>query len=120
MSAHNTYRELLVWQRAIAFSVLIYRLTESFPKEEVYGLTSQLRRASVSIASNVAEGQKRGSSKEFVQFLRIAYGSCAEIDSQLEIACQIGFFSHLEHEKINIELLVIMKMLKKLMISIAH
>lgn len=82
----SSYKDLLVWQKALELSVEIYNLTENFPKEEIYGLTSQIRRAAVSIPSNIAEGRYRGSKKDFSQFLRIAYASGAELETQLEIA----------------------------------
>ena len=82
----NTYRDLIVWQKAMDLVVAIYELTEDFPKEEIYGLTSQMRRAAVSIPSNIAEGRQRGSKKEYSQFLRVSYGSGAELETQMEIA----------------------------------
>ncbi|MCI0479435.1 four helix bundle protein [Candidatus Uhrbacteria bacterium] len=69
----------------------IYSVTKSFPKEETYGLTSQIRRAAVSVPSNIAEGRRRGSETEFRQFLRIAFGSLSEVETQLEIARQLGY-----------------------------
>jgi four helix bundle protein len=86
-----SYRELKVWQRAIELSVAIYKLTSDFPREELYGLTSQLRRAAVSVASNVAEGYGRGSKGEFRQFVGIARGSTSELQTQLVIAKELGF-----------------------------
>ncbi len=80
------YRELKVWQKAVELAVLIYKLTQSFPKSEMYGLTSQMRRASVSIASNVAEGRGRMNAGEFRQFLNIARGSACELLTQIHIA----------------------------------
>jgi len=82
-------RDLIVWQRAIELTVEIYRLTRSFPKEEMYGLTSQMRRASVSIASNIAEGRGRLNPAEFRQFLGIAQGSIFELKTQLMVARQL-------------------------------
>jgi four helix bundle protein len=87
----SSFRDLQVWQRAIQTSVAIYRLTESFPKEETYGLTSQLRRAGVSVASNIAEGYGRGTRGEYKQFLAIARGSILEVQTQLIIATELGF-----------------------------
>ena len=81
----------MVWQRAIQASVAIYRLTAGFPKEEIYGLTSQLRRAGVSVASNIAEGYGRGTRGEYKQFLEIARGSILEVQTQLVIATELGF-----------------------------
>jgi len=79
----KNYRDLLVWQQAIALVEHIYRITATFPKEEMYGLTSQLRRAAVSIPSNIAEGHTRDSLKEYLQFLSIASASLAEVQAQL-------------------------------------
>ncbi len=89
----QSHRELIVWQRAIELSIAIYKLTASFPREELYGLTSQLRRASVSIASNIAEGYGRGSKGEYKQFLSIARGSNLEAQTQLVIATELHFAS---------------------------
>jgi four helix bundle protein len=85
-AAAQSFRDLLVWQRAMQLTVAIYRLTRDFPREEQYGLTSQIRRAAVSIPSNIAEGQGRSSVGEFKQFLGIARGSNFEVQTQLEIA----------------------------------
>lgn len=89
----NRFKELKVWQEAIEFVSSVYALTKLFPKEEMYGLTSQLNRASVSIAANIAEGAARNSNKEFVQFLSIATGSCAEVETLLIIAEKQKFLS---------------------------
>lgn len=82
----KSYKELTVWQRSIELVKEIYKLTDEFPKSEVYGLAIQMRRAAVSIPSNIAEGYLRKNRKEFLQFLRIAYGSSAELETQLIIA----------------------------------
>ena len=87
------YRELKVWQKAIELTVLIYKLTRSFPKPEVYGLTSQMRRAGVSVASNIAEGRGRINSGEFRQFLSVARGSTCELLTQIHVARALGFGS---------------------------
>lgn len=86
----QSFRDLLVWQRAMQLTVSIYRLTKDFPREEQYGLTSQIRRSSVSVPSNIAEGQGRLSNGEFRQFLSIARGSNCELQTQLEIARALG------------------------------
>ena len=78
----RSYRDLLVWQKALELTVLIYRLSEGFPRTEIYGLTSQIRRASVSVPSNIAEGYGRGSRKEYLQFLFVAQGSLKELETQ--------------------------------------
>jgi four helix bundle protein len=87
----KSFRDLLVWQRAIQLSVAIYRLTQGFPREEVYGMTSQMRRSAVSVPSNIAEGHGRLSTGEYRQFLGIARGSNFELQTQLEIARALEF-----------------------------
>jgi four helix bundle protein len=87
----QAFRDLQVWQRSIQLTVVIYRLTQGFPREEIYGLSSQIRRAAVSVPSNIAEGQGRLSLGEFRQFLGIARGSNYEMQTQLEIARSLGF-----------------------------
>jgi len=82
----QSFRELTVWQRAMQLTVAVYKLTQGFPREELYGLTSQIRRSVVSIPSNIAEGQGRANIGEFRQFLAIARGSNCEVQTQLEIA----------------------------------
>jgi four helix bundle protein len=85
----QNFKSLLVWQRAIELTVCIYRLTGTFPKDELYGLTSQMRRASVSIASNIAEGRGRLNPAEFRQFLGMAQGSVCELKTQLVVASKL-------------------------------
>jgi four helix bundle protein len=87
----QAFRDLQVWQRAIQLTVVIYRLTQGFPREEVYGLSSQIRRSAVSIPSNIAEGQGRLSVGEFRCFFGMARGSNHELQTQLEIARSLGF-----------------------------
>ena len=87
----ETFRNLPVWQRAVQMTVLVYRATEQFPKAETFGLTSQLRRASVSVASNIAEGYGRGSAGEYKQSLTIARGSNYEVQTQLVISSRLAF-----------------------------
>ena len=82
----QSHENLVVWQKAVALSVAIYTLTDSFPQRETYGISSQMRRAAVSIPSNIAEGRKRGTAKDFAQFLRIAHDSLAELETQLLIS----------------------------------
>lgn len=82
----KSYKELIVWQRSIELVREGYIVTSKFPKEELYGLVSQMRRAAVSIPSNIAEGQQRKGLKEYLQFLRISYGSSAELETQIIIA----------------------------------
>jgi len=86
----KSYKELTAYQKAYQLVVLIYKMTSSFPKAELYGLTSQMRRSAVSIPSNMAEGYMRGS-KEYTQFLKIALGSAAELETQLSLSKDLGF-----------------------------
>jgi four helix bundle protein len=87
----KSFRELKVWQLSIELSVLVYSLTESFPKHELYGLTSQMRRCAVSIASNIAEGSARSTRRDFRQFVLIAKGSVCELQTQLIIAQRLKY-----------------------------
>jgi four helix bundle protein len=96
------HRDLEVWQKAMQFVTAIYRETAAFPRSEVYGLTNQLRRAAVSVPSNIAEGCGRSSKKEFAQFLCHARGSLLEVETQLEIAQNLSYLS----DKIARELLL--------------
>lgn len=107
----NSYKDLIVWQRGIELVVAIYELTENFPREEIYGLTSQLRRCAVSIPSNIAEGRFRGTKKDYLQFLRIAYGSGAEVGTQIEIAKRLKITKHLDYFQVESLLEEVMKML---------
>jgi len=86
MAKLRNYQELIVWQKAMDLVIAVYQQTREFPREELYGLTNQLRRASVSIPSNIAEGQGRNTTGDFRQFLSIAYGSLQEVETQLLIA----------------------------------
>ncbi len=87
----QSLRDLQVWQRAMQLTIAVYRLTQGFPREEQFGLTSQLQRSAVSIPSNIAEGQGRTSAGEFRQFLGVARGSNCEVQTQLEIARALKF-----------------------------
>lgn len=91
MSKNISYQNLIVWQKAVELVILIYKLTEKFPRSEIYGLTSQMRQSSVSIPSNIAEGRRRGRPAEFQNFLRIAFGSGAELETQIVISKKLGF-----------------------------
>ena len=87
------HRDLVVWQKSMAFVTEIYRVTRSFPRDELYGLSSQIRRAAVSVPSNLAEGHGRNSRREFHQFIGQARGSLVELETQLEIAQNLGYLS---------------------------
>lgn len=96
----HKYRDLIVWQKARAMATSIYRATDSFPKTEMYGLTSQLRRAAISVSSNIAEGQGRLTKGEFAQFLGQARGSLLELENQLLIAVDLDFLSKEEFDRL--------------------
>lgn len=87
----NGYRDLTAWKVAMAFVLAIYQATKGFPRDELFGLVSQLRRAAVSIASNIAEGYGRNSTRELYQFVGMARGSLAEVETQLEISKDLGY-----------------------------
>ena len=92
----TSYRDLTVWQKAIALCENVYRLCRRLPRSETFGLADQLRRAAVSVASNIAEGHARGQTGEYMRFLAIARGSLAELETQLEIAAKIGYLEECE------------------------
>jgi four helix bundle protein len=87
----KNYSELIAWQQAIELVAAVYRATQEFPKDEMYGLTSQLRRAAVSVPSNIAEGQGRKSTNEFLHHLSVAHGSLREVETQVHIAARLGY-----------------------------
>jgi four helix bundle protein len=82
----NSYKDLIVYQKAYELSLHIYRVTKTYPKEEIYGLVSQMRRSAVSIPCNIAEGYRRGHRKEYLQFLYISLGSCSELETLLSLS----------------------------------
>ena len=105
------YKKLQIWERSHAIVLEIYKLSKEFPKEELYGLTSQLRRSSVSISSNIAEGCGRNSDAELARFLVIAMGSAAEAEYQLLLAKDLGYMDDVIYKKLDDELNQIRKML---------
>ena len=108
------YKDLIVWQKAKQLAVEAYRLTGKFPASEIYGITAQIRRAAVSIPSNIAEGYRRNHKKEQAQFLRIAFGSGAELETQMEISKEIFSKNGIDFAPAEILLEEVMKMLNKL------
>ena len=92
-NATRTYKDLVVWQKGIALAKLLYELTKSFPLEERFGIVAQMRRAAVSIPSNIAEGQARRTTGEFIRFISHAEGSVAELDTQLILSIELKFCS---------------------------
>ena len=93
MDAPQGHRDLLAWQESMALAEMVYKPTTSFPRQEVYGLVSQLRRCAISIPSNIAEGAARNSSRELLQFLGISCGSLAELDTQLVLSVRLGYLN---------------------------
>ena len=114
----QSYQDLTVWQRAMEMTVQVYELTQGFPREEIYGLTSQLRRASVSVASNIAEGRGRISQGEFRQFLGTAQGSNFEVQTQLEVSRRLGLGSEVSLNKAKALSIETGKMLSALIASL--
>ena len=90
----RSYKDLLVWQKGIALAKLVYQITKNFPSEEKFGLVAQMRRAAVSVPSNIAEGQARHTTGEFIQFISHAEGSAAELDTQLILSIELQFCSN--------------------------
>lgn len=107
----HSYKELIVWQKSIDLVTNIYELTDKFPKEEIFGLISQMRRSAVSIPSNIAEGRQRGAKADYLRFLRISYGSGAELETQLEISKKLLKTTNLNYNRVDILLEEVMKML---------
>ena len=114
----HTYKDLIVWQKSMELVIEVYILTENFPKSEIYGLISQMRRAAVSIPSNIAEGRMRRSSKEFIHFLLTAYSSGAELETQIEIAKRLPKTKKLNYSKADNLIEEVMKMLNKLITNL--
>ncbi len=108
------YKELLVWQKALLVTRNVYRLTRSFPSEERFGLIAQMRRAAVSIPSNIAEGQARRTTREFIQFLSHSEGSLAELETQMLISVDLAYCHKAEASPIFVDLDELRKMLNAL------
>jgi four helix bundle protein len=116
----QSYRDLLVWQKGTALALEIYRVTQRFPSDERFGLTAQLRRAAVSVPSNIAEGQARRTTGEFIQFLSHAEGSLAEVDTQIYLAQQLGYGLEEELSSFSSQINELRKMLNALRRSLAR
>lgn len=118
MTQIKSFRDLLVWQKSMNLVTDIYQLTRNFPHAEMFGLTSQLRRASISIPSNIAEGYGRNTSKDYLRYLQIALGSLYEIQTQLEIASNLHFLEIFDFNKMISLRLEIERMLTSLIAKI--
>ena len=114
----NSYKDLIVWEKSMKLVKSVYEITANFPKEEIYGLSSQMKRSAVSIPSNIAEGKRRGTRKDYRQFLIIAYGSGAELETQIEIAKMLALGKNANYDTIDKALEEVMKMLNKLISSL--
>lgn len=112
------HKELDVWKKSMDLVTVVYEITAKFPKEEIYCLTNQIRRSAISIPANIAEGSARKSQKEFSQFLSIALGSLAELDTEIEIAQKLGYLNSNEKSKLATYMNDIRKMIIGLMKSI--
>jgi four helix bundle protein len=114
----ETHKDLRVWQQSIEMVTSIYLMTQSFPKEEMFGLVSQLRRASVSVPSNIAEGYARGTDKEKLHFLRISSGSMSEVETQLMLSLNLGYIDQEKYNKLSETVTSVWKQLNSLISSI--
>jgi len=116
MTKFTDFKDLIVWQKSYALALSIYKITKEFPKHEIYGITSQMRRAAISIPSNIAEGYRRQHTGEYLQFLSIAFGSCSELETQILLARDIGFLEKSNFQSIYDLCLEISKMLNALIV----
>lgn len=116
----KNHKDLDVWKEAVGLSVTCYEVTKRFPREEQFGLVLQMRRAAVSIASNIAEGAARASSKEFIQFLYISLGSASELDTQIEMAKRVGLGEPSNLEKFQLQANTVSRMLQGLIRSVRN
>ncbi len=107
----ESYKQLIIWQKAMDLVSAVYHLTDNFPKEEIYGLISQMRRSVVSIPSNIVEGSRRGSRKDFRNFLLTAFGSGSELETQIEISKRLPFGQNLDYSIADSLLGEVMRML---------
>ncbi|TAK58507.1 four helix bundle protein [Patescibacteria group bacterium] len=113
-----SHKDLIVWQKGIDLAIIIYKLTSKFPSEEKFGLINQMRRAAVSISSNIAEGRSRSTRKDFAQFLHIALGSVSELETQLEIAKRLEYGEKVDYNEIVAALQEVSKMLVAIIASL--
>jgi four helix bundle protein len=114
----SSYKDLLVWQKSMDLVVAVYEQAKSFPKDEIYSLTQQIKRSAVSIPSNLAEGSSKKSTKEFLRFINIAYGSLAELETQLLLANKLQMLDNKNLENLNLKTTEIAKMCSGLINSL--
>jgi four helix bundle protein len=109
------FRQLKVWEKSHLLALAMYKVTNQFPKEELYGLTSQIRRASMSIPTNIAEGCGRNTDADFARFLQMAIGSASETEYQLLLSHDLGFLNKEQYDKLNVDVTEIKRMLASLL-----
>jgi four helix bundle protein len=114
MQEKNGYHDLIVWQKSMNLVIAVYQLVKEFPREEAFGLSAQMKRAAVSIPSNIAEGYRRSTIKDRKHFLTMAYGSTAELETQVEIAKQLKFGNQRAYAAVDTPLIEVSKMLNKM------
>ena len=114
----ETHKDLRVWQQSIEMVTSIYKMTKDFPKDEIFGLISQMRRAAVSVPSNIAEGYARGSEKEKLHFLRISSGSMSEIETQLMLSLNLGYIGQETCDELSEQITSVWKQLNALITSV--
>ena len=115
----ESYKDLVVWKKSMDLVIEVYALTKKLPKNETYGLMSQMQRAATSIPSNIAEGSKRGHLPEYIQFLLVAYGSGAELETQIEICKRLSLAENIDYNKVDSLLEEVMKMLNVLISTLS-
>jgi four helix bundle protein len=118
MTSVVSYKDLLVWQKSMNLVAEIYKVTEKYPKHEIYGITSQTRRSAVSIPSNIAEGRRRNGKKEFSYFLKVAYGSACELETHILIAEKLLYVGSEHSASVTFSVNEIIKMLGKMISSL--
>lgn len=116
----KNFRDLKVWQKSHDLTLSVYKITKTFPKEELYGLTSQIRRAASSIPANIAEGCGRQGNAEFARFLQIAFGSASELEYHLILSNDLQFIDSEQHQKLENQLLEIKRMLASLLAKVRN
>ena len=114
----ETHKDLRVWQQSIEMVTSIYKMTKAFPKDEIFGMVSQMRRAAVSVPSNIAEGYARGTDKETLHFLRISSGSMSEIETQLMLSLKLGYIGQETYSELSEQITSVWKQLNALISSI--
>ena len=116
--AIRTYRDLIAWQKAMDFAESVFRLTESFPKRETYGIASHIRKTALSVPSNITEGQGRGATNDYIRFLRIARGSLQELETQILLAIRFGYVNRTDETSLLVRSEEVSRLISGLMRSL--